>query len=267
MNISTGINSFSLARMQWVTKRHFEINKRNWLLGYVSVTGGIIAIWLIFALISTTFSTVSAAAIRSNMMMANLALTIYPLAGLFLSISVFKELQTPDSAPQLLLLPATNKEKLMSAWIISFVLYTAVAIITILILAGLEHLFITFFGFTTINEMIEGAVLPPVPGLNEFYTKIFTYLIFNSVFLLGAVWFKRYNFLKTALSIIVFFIVLGLALNFLINVEFFNELMYRESVVGINAENIEFIKVIFGLGITFLFLVFSYIRLKNRQIA
>lgn len=251
-------NRFSFDRVWLLTVRFFEINKRSWTLGYIGVAGGILSLQLLMGIYG------HAASISLTMMMHGFALHVaYPIAGLLLTTSIFKELQSTDTTPQLLLLPATNVEKLFSSWIMSYLAYSIFAISTVLGLILIEGFLSDLFQYRTINGTVEveGSM---TPTFSSYASAIFYYFFYNSIFLLGAVWFRKYNFLKTALTIILFFIVSIFFINFL-TITTGSQLMFFQTLTG-EGHVADYGGSVMRLLLAFLFLFFAYKRLKNRQI-
>lgn len=252
-------SGFSFERFKQVTRRILVINQKTYALGIGGTLVGLYALWLLMMIFSSQSDS-----LKNSLTILALGTTIYHIAGYILTASIFNELHSVGSASQFLTLPATSGEKLSSAWIISFVLYTIVAIIGLSLL--LFVIVLTgniFFGleFQSIFELINAYV-------NDISL---TYLLFNSIFLLGAVYFRGNNFLKTAFSVLLFSMFVGfLAIVTLNFIESSNVWFTVAPLSLIDTDN-KMLQILFQmlytLPLTALFLTFSYIRLKNRQVA
>lgn len=256
-------SGFSFQRFKWVTYRLLIINKKRYAFGIGGTLIGLYAFWLLMGI----FGSQQTLQENSTIVLA-FGTVIYQIGGYVLTASVFGELQSPGSASQFLTLPATSGEKLFSGWVISYVLYTLVAFL------GLSLLIIVM-SFT--GNLLFGGEFQNLSGLTEIYLNnvVLVYLVFNSIFLLGATYFKGNNFLKTAFSVFLFFVFMGILMIILSNVvsHFAGPVQFSWSVYPLSFfENSGvfkqlFLQLLYVLPLTLLFLSFSYLRLKNRQVA
>lgn len=197
MDTLTPVNNFSLIRFNRVCRRFWVLNRQRWLIGFGAGFGFLLVLWLLPILISTPHSNhYSFEAILSS------AFFIYTAGGLLLTSHIFHELHSPASAFQLMTLPATSFEKLLSAWFLSSAGYT-LAVIT-----GL-------FGLSFFIETISAIRIGSYAGFSLFnpfsldsLIAIGTYLGYQSIFLFGAVYFIKNNFFKTILSLIIIFVLI-----------------------------------------------------------
>lgn len=250
-------NGFTIERCIQVTRRTLQMNKRTYTLGFGGTFVGLYALWLLVTLYGS-----GAEGAETSAMILGIGILIYHVAGYVLTATVFSELQSPDSASQLLTLPATASEKLFSSWIISLILYTLItyAVLTVLLLL----MFATsglFFG-ESVNFTHSIAATEPTQNM-------LSYMLFNSIFMLGAVLFRGNNFLKTAFSILLFFLFIGIQSILLINL-FTPDTIQSFSLsfpFALQSElGIVFFQLLYTVPLTALFLIFSYFRLKNRQV-
>lgn len=249
-------NGFSFDRFLQVTFRTLQINKRTYALGFGGFFVGLYGLWILAELFVS-----GPAEAQSSMMILGFGILVYQIAGYVLTATAFSELQSSDSASQMLTLPATTSEKLSSAWGVSFVLYSTLAFLTLFVLGFLMWATADlFFGESASFTM---DAITPVQNL-------LTYLLFNSVFLLGAIYFRGNNFLKTAFSILLFFLFIGIQSIILINFIGPESIQSFAIHPPMFLQNIEYAQLLFQaiytLPLTALFLTFSYFRLKNRQI-
>jgi hypothetical protein len=125
----------------------------------------------------------------------HLIATAFPfifLGGFLFSTLIYSELQNPGKSCFYLLLPASNAEKFISAWILSspaFVIFSSAILWSVSLVLFYLQAVVLNTDFQVLNLWHH-----EIPGL---YLK---YLIIQPVFLLGALYFKRKNFLKTILS-------------------------------------------------------------------
>ncbi len=115
------------------------------------------------------------------------------VGGFVMTSRSFKELHDSEQAYHYLTLPCSNFERFLSKWIITSVGY-AIALL------GL------FWIFSVLSMVIHYAIfshMTPIINIFDplFWQSIKTYIILHSIVFLGAVVFKRYSLLKTALFI------------------------------------------------------------------
>jgi hypothetical protein len=243
-------NSFSFQRFLLLIKRTAVFNQKSWIIGIASAFGLLIIIW--FTPVLTILPAWHEYRIQS---LLTPAIFFYTAGGLVITSSLFNELHSPATAFLNLTLPATAFEKLFSAWLISAVLFTLVTLTGYFLL----HLAI---------QLTTMAIVPSFPQIQlfnpfepEMFEDIFTYVFYNSLFLLGAVYFKKLNFIKTLLSIILFVFVMGIIAGILSLFQPDNTLVF--SLGELNPA----ITYSVLTAIMLLFLFLNYIRLKNRQVA
>lgn len=253
---------FSFERFKQVAYRLILINKKKYAFAIGGSLIGLYAFWLFLGI----FGSQQTLQENSTIVLA-FGTVIYQIGGYVLTASIFSELQSPGTAFQFLTLPATTGEKLLSGWVISYVLYTLTAFL------GLSLLLVVM-SFT--GNIFFGGEIKNLSDLTKIYLNnvVLVYLVFNSVFLLGAVYFKGNNFFKTAFSIFLFFVSMGLLMIILSNVisNFAGPVTFSWSVYPLSF--IEdggifkklFIQLLYVLPITLLFLTLGYFRLKNRQV-
>lgn len=168
--------------------------------------------------------------------------------GYAFSSTMFNELNAPGTDTQFLTLPASTLEKLTAAWMVSYAAYTAVGVLAIYILSLM------------VGEDVSSA--STMTGLSDFYI----YTITQSIFLFGAAYFKANNFLSTLVAMLV--VALGTSLLFigLKTVLPSLNLFFLSSGIGWQISS-SVGSAISTVIITGTFLGFTYLRLKNRQIA
>jgi type IV secretory pathway VirB3-like protein len=183
------------------------------------------------------------------------------IGGLFLTSAVFYELQSPDTAFLTLTLPATSFEKMASAWLITSVLYTIVSAVLYLALVLILHVFSMLYIASDVPFSLYQL------SSNEVGQTLVSYFGYQSVFLLGAVVFRKNNFLKTLLSLIIFTAGLFILLGFFFLI--FGGSSLEGSFTFQFSTNDLFTTLypIFNILIVLVILTISYIRLKNKQVA
>lgn len=204
MNQLNPTNTFSTDRFIHLCKRSFVINQRQWLIGLIASIGIVITIWMVPTLFILVLTESEVSRFENSFHIAFMTFTLW---GLLFTSDIFQELNTPATAFQSLTLPATSTEKFLSAWFITVPVFLIITIIAISLITLLSALVLILFGGTP-------------SGLNIYYPLdrstwdfALNYLFLNSLFLLGAIYFRKNNFLKTIASFIAlmlsFFIVWG----------------------------------------------------------
>lgn len=250
-------NQFSFSRFQLVLRRYIALNKRTWLIGLLCVAGFLFAI-AVLPTISSMFNVDRPGFIAIR----GFTLSLYTLGGLILTSMIFNEVHSSTEAFQFLTLPSTTLEKLSAAWFSGTVIYSVVSMVSIVILSVLI-------------EVIKGVNTGSWTPFNMFnpfsadvLSTILGFFFYQSIFLLGAVYFKKNNFLKTLLVIIVF--VLGLIVILNIGLLIFGLSQNQDFFVNIQLGAQQWmtpLKYIVGIGLTLFFIWLSYLKLKNKQVA
>lgn len=257
MSTSKSINQFSLDRFLLVLKRTIVLNQRMWVIGFLSV-GGFLLVVGILPFISNMFNITRPgfAAVREP------AIFFYMLGGLVLTSMIFSELHTPTKAFHFLTLPSTTWEKITAAWFTGTVIYTVVTMASIFVLSAMIE---TVKG---INTGVWSPFFIFNPFTSEIFSTILLYTFYQSIYLLGAVYFHKNNFLKTLLVIIGF--SLGFIFFFNIGFLIFGLAQSEEFFINIQIGSqpwFVYAKYIIGTGLTMLFIWLSYLQLKNKQVA
>lgn len=257
MSTSNTINQFSMERFRLVLKRTIVMNQRTWAIGFLSV-GGFLLVVAILPFITNMFNVARPgfAAIREA------AIFFYMLGGLVLTSMIFNELHTPTKAFQFLMLPSTTFEKLAAAW------FTATMIYTLATMASIFVLSVIIETIKAINTGVWSSFLLFNPFTSEIVSTILLFFFYQSIYLLGAVYFQKNNFLKTLLVII----VVSLGLIFFVNIGFliFGLAQNEEFFINIQFGSLPwfvYAKYAIGTALTLLFIWFSYLQLKNKQVA
>ena len=256
MNHLKPTNSFSFPRLVQVIKRTYTLNKRTWGTGVLVILGALLLFWF--------FPLILGRQPWHQFISGNLiqpALFFYTAGGLFLTSAVFYELHSPDTAFLTLTLPATSLEKMAGAWLITSVLYTVVSVVLYLVLVLILH------GFSLLFIGSEVPFSLYQLSNSEVGQTLVSYFGYQSVFLLGAVVFRKNNFLKTLLGIIVFLAGLFMIGGLLFLIIGGSTLEGSYSIQLSSNDLFTTLYPIFNVLIVLVILTISYIRLKNKQVA
>lgn len=249
---------FDINRVKLLLTRQLWLNSTSLLIGFGAVAGVI------------TFILSMRVIFNSNPIdmgdFAGLALPTFFISGYIFTSTIFSELRTAHRGYLYLTLPASTLEKLVVAWFISSILYI-VASIAVLYIINLLVMLVAFI----FNAQ-------PVPLYNLFDSwmlRIYAiYIVTQSIFLLGAIYFRGVNFLKTMLSLFVIGVVISILTTILArlivfhdfrSIQFNNDMpdAMKDFILDIFVPSV---KVLFWYIMAPFFLVVSYYCLKERQV-
>ncbi|TVR40748.1 MAG: hypothetical protein EA394_07385 [Bacteroidia bacterium] len=126
--------------------------------------------------------------------LTGLYLTVMFIGGFVFTSNIYAELHHPQRSYQYLTLPVSNTERLAGAWAISAVLFPLVSVLAMALIV-----------------LIANLVLNIIMNVSPFYsvftggtwTAVKIYVVTQSMFLAGAAYFSKNNFLKTVLTLFV----------------------------------------------------------------
>jgi hypothetical protein len=189
-------DAFSTARVWQLMKHFITLHRKSWEYTIYLILAGILMLYvLVFSLADPENIIRGTGDEEAGIQQW------YLLLGCLLSSRLFIEIHKPSTSWQFLSLPTTSVEKFTAAWMIAVPFYTILAIGV-----GLVLMFInTGVGFVYFGELLEVQV-----SLTGLIKSFAIYLIWSSVFLWGAVYFKSLHFIKTtSLAVLVIFIVVA----------------------------------------------------------
>lgn len=203
------------------------------------------------------------------------------ISGLIFAANMFKIFAYTPGGMHYLLIPATHAEKLVSSILLSIVYYFCMFLVTYTIgtwlgiqlgnlLFGLEKpLTFSFYQMDNTGVDWNGQMVHQI-GLLKTYVS---FVITQSIFLLGSIFFKRNSVGRTFLSIMAISIVLIIIQLFLIKINFgtwnmniqMNNTIFLPSGMKLFQNNVWIFKLLTYLTIPFLWLV-SYFRLTEKEV-
>lgn len=249
---------FNIERIGHLLVRQLRLNTQTILIGFAAVAGlltFILSMRVIFGgtdLDSLTFF--------GNIMP-------YFFAGGFVFTStIFSELRTAHRGYLYLTLPASTLEKLTVSWFVSSVMY---------VLAAIVMMFVINVLLMAVAAIFTASHVPVFQLFDPSILKTYAvYMVTQPIFILGAIYFRRVNFLKTLLSLFVIGIVIaiytGLAARLIVfhnfsSIHFGNDMpeswqdFFQNTFAPV-------VKYLFWCFLAPFFLVVSYFRLKERQV-
>ncbi|MBS4013919.1 MAG: hypothetical protein KGZ97_09230 [Bacteroidetes bacterium] len=249
------INKFSIHRIGYLVLRHLKMNMQPWLIGIAATAGALLTLNIMGVI--TSFGSFNLETF------VRFGYFIMFVGGYIFTSRIFNELQSPAKSHFYLSLPARPEEKLISAWLISSVFFLIVSYVLISLISLLiSGVLLLFFDGTL-------KVFNPL-SIDALYIAA-VFIITNSVFFLGSIYFKKNNFLKTILTVFVTFVTIFTFTLILILI-IIKPFQYAHHSVGfqIDFAEVEYINSIisylFWYAMAPFILVVSYFRLKERQV-
>lgn len=243
-------NIFNPQRQYYFVLRQFWLFQNRWAIA----AGAIFGILLIVSILIALYNPIALFGVREFYN------AVFIFGGLILTSQIFMELHAPNRSYSFLSLPASTLEKLAGSWLFTSPLYIVV------------FYFITFIIYL-VSFLIAGEAF----SFSYFFTPsmghtIANYMVIQTIFLWGACYFRKNNFLKTLLALIVFLIgigiytgLLGLLLmdgqGFTITIDDSHSL--NEATNNIYAPMMKFL---FWGALGPYMLIMSYFTLKERQV-
>lgn len=134
------------------------------------------------------------------------------IGGFIFTSTSFKELHRKETNQNYLLIPASPLEKVLAGLLRSSLGW----VIFVALWYGVFTLISLAFG-----ELILGRHFPLTSPLNRRMLEVYAnYLVLQSLFLVGAVYFRKNNFFKTIFSMFLFMIVFSVVIVFFFRIVF-----------------------------------------------
>lgn len=248
---------FNISRLKFLIQRDFGINYKTMLIATAAITG--------FLMFTGTMTIVFGEKMMNEQTIIGMIMPTLIIAGLISTSMVFSELHSPHKGYLYLTLPASALEKLSAAWLVTSLFYVVFSLVL---------LFILNVYYIIIAEVFTSQSLPMVNIFSLEVLKPFgIYMVVQSGFLLGSIYFRKVNFLKTILAFFVFNIVIAIYVGVLVKILFNqfaidNNMMNHSIELKFTFENqiVPIAKFLFWFALAPFFLTVSYFRLKERQV-
>lgn len=195
------------------TKKHFDI-ERFWLLlklefykskkGILLTFGSIFGLLLVGQIVSIIFNSGNSSTDHSN----GYAFILF-VGGFILSSLSFTDLSNGLRRYNYLTLPVSNLEKILSVWLLTSIGWIAAFSISYMMFIWLANGIVLMFFKQVAFESFDlfSATV---------FESIKTYLVLQSIFLVGAAHFKGYVIPKILLTLLVFGLICGVVGYFLL---------------------------------------------------
>lgn len=189
MNITRYLNPL---RLWYLFKRDFNSQWKDFLI----TLGGACGFFLIVLIITAKTGTID-----HEVHYVFMSIILFVFGFIFTSMA-FKQAHKKLLNHDWLMLPASTLEKFIEKLLLYTVVFSVVSVIFYTLFTLIARLVIQVFlgeyfpGFNPLNPII--------------WAMIGHYILAQSIFLLGAAWFKNNNFIKTILTMVIFSIILSL---------------------------------------------------------
>ena len=214
---------FDFSRFRLLTARHWMENRQRYLLSLGAFTG-ILILWFIFIFLMQNKTEAPNHSVQVVTFYGGLFIT-----GCLYASTLFSSLASKPTAINYLSVPASHLEKLLIALlygvVLFFLCYTLIFyVVDFLMLQILNPIAERYYApyhvgddirVFTPEKMINVFVPDGNPNENEaVHIILMVYFTAQSVFLAGSVFFTRFSFIKTAITLMVFaFLVFVLVLT------------------------------------------------------
>lgn len=185
-------NIISPNRLLYLLKRDIFSNINTTLIAFGAVTA---VIYLISAIMAYNSA-------PSSQLYFSLFTNLLFGGGLIVTSMVFKEMHKKETAQNYLLLPASNFEKFFSRLLISTIGFALITLVGVTAISYLSE------GVNTLIFKRHNVLFNPISKI--VWTLMAHYLVAQSIFFLGAVYFRKYHFIKTIN--IIFFIQISITI-------------------------------------------------------
>ncbi|MGI6479664.1 MAG: hypothetical protein ACOX0M_09520 [Salinivirgaceae bacterium] len=243
------MKQISLNRISLLIKRYVFMNLKTHLI-YLA---GAAAILLMLSLLTTWV----AKGEYDYLLFQNQMKAIAIFGGFIITSKVFKEISSKHRGWFYMMLPANPIEKVLAYWLTTSIGYIVIASIAMVVLSIITSLITSIFFKTALY------VYNPVDKTGLMF--MVHYCILQSVFFLGAISFRKNNFLKTILAMFVVIVVVAIILGII------SYLLYNDASIDSTGMNIINPKIYYSLNIVYyalvipFFLTVSYFKFKERR--
>jgi hypothetical protein len=209
---------FDLNRWLLLVAKHWNENKKRYLLGLAAIAG-LLVIWYVFMILANQTNS-----LYEDLQMSTYFVGLYLIGCLFGSM-LFADLSGGPKAIHYLSVPASNLEKLLCALLYGVVLfyitYTAVFYLVDVPMVKVANM-VSFKYWQEshqtgkfVAQQITNVFIEPhgSPSFNVYYHLFLGFIAAQAAFILGSVYFASYSFIKTVIVLLlvtlffVFFII------------------------------------------------------------
>lgn len=201
---------FDLNRWLLYVGKHWNENRKKYLLSLGAIAG-LLVLWFSFLILITRQQPIG-----DNMQVVTYYGGLF-ICGCLLASLLFADLSDGPKGIHFLLVPASTLEKLLSALLYGVVFflisYTIVFYLVDFIMVKVAYNAAVAHNTEALSpaaaQVINVFVTPQAQGDNFYIYFFLVYMGIQSAFLLGSVYFVKFNYVKTAVSVLVIFVCLA----------------------------------------------------------
>lgn len=254
-------NRFNIKRFLLLLRNDLFRNYRTLLIG----AGTVAAIYFIATLAPLIFSQRS---VDSDFHSGFFPAALY-ICGFLLSAAAFSEIHHSQKNTAFFMLPATRLEKLASRLLLTTIGFVVIGIIFYFLLNLLSFLITALFSTAQFSLFY--------PFSREMLLTIAVYLVAQSLFLFGGIYFKSHAFMKTGLALFGFAVATALFSAIIFRIvyhDFFYHMQFMDNYLAHDFIYLEdfsktlfsIAKYLFWLALAPFFWMLSYIRLGEKEV-
>ena len=273
--------TFDFRRFSLLVGKHWADNRKKYMLSIVAFMS-LILIWYVFIMLTDPLDPLA-----EGLQHVTYYFSLF-LVGPFYASQFFKDLSSRSKGINYLMVPASTLEKTLCSIfyvVILFVIVFTVAFYLVnIITVGLANLIHPDYSGVARNGIVHKAHISNIfriPGNPRNMAQYFFLLFFavQSVAFLGSIYFPKYSYIKTAISITIVCLVIALVgfyfTSFFMPRGGFNELStYRvfsedgneTRVIQLPAWIGKVLKFLFFYAFPPIFWVTTYFRLKEKEV-
>ncbi len=177
-------NILSIKRLYLFLRRQILSNTTTLLIAFGAVAGALLVVTLLSGFLQP----------QEPSNLTGLYLSAMFIGGFVFTSNIYAELHQSQRSYQFLTLPVSTTERLAGAWVITAVLFPLVSVAAMALIVLIANLLINIsMGVSPFPSVFTGGT----------WTAVKIYVVTQSMFLAGAAYFRKNNFLKTVLTLFV----------------------------------------------------------------
>lgn len=250
-------NIFYIPRLFLLMRRQIFSNAKSLLIAFAGVAGFL----LFISILTAYFNPQQLGSLRS------LYLTVMFISGYIFTSNSFSELHQIQKSYSYLTLPVSTTERLAGNWLLTGIIFPLVSLLVMAMIIFIANLVTRVtIDMTPIQSIFSAST----------FSAIKVYVITHSIFLLGATYFRKNNFLKTILALFVVMLLIntyagllgwGLLNEFKTSAWVFNDSQLSPSLEHLFMNQIPKISLfIFNYLMLPFFLITTWFSIRERQV-
>lgn len=270
--------TFSFQRFSLLVAKHWAENKKRYLLSAVAIIG-LLVMWFLFIMLTD-----GQYPMADGIQQVTYLFSVFGV-GAFYASQYFKDLGSKSKASNYLLVPASSLEKLMCSLlyvvIFSFIAFTALFYLADFIMVSIANAVHPSYDKDHVATVANVFTSPGISGdANMNFYFLLAFFTIQAAFLLGSIYFEKFSFIKTAISIFVIALSIFFLMYFFIETVLpngsYHKGFMRSYLVIVDGENDHLVqlplwigsvlKLLFMYAIAPLLWVVTYFRLKEKQL-